>query len=71
MSQIIRAIPQVNGPFEQYYDVSMLPWKQVRELKEELGQQGFYVQDILLNDPMPIMVGAEMRRRLEDEKESQ
>jgi hypothetical protein len=49
----------------------MLPWKQVRELKEELGQQGFYVQDILLNDPMPIMVGAEMRRRLEDEKESQ
>lgn len=56
---------------EQFYDVSKLPWKQVRDFKEELGQQGFYVQDIMLNDPMPIMVGAEMRRRLEDELESQ
>jgi hypothetical protein len=70
VSQIIRAIPQFNG-MEQYYDVSKLPWKQVRDFKEELGQQGFYVQDIMLNDPMPIMIGAEMRRRLEDEMESQ
>ena len=70
MSQILRAIPQFNG-IEQYYDVSKLPWKQARDFKEELGQQGFYVQDIILADPMPIMVGAEMRRRLEEEMEPQ
>ncbi|MDQ5862436.1 MAG: hypothetical protein M3536_09260 [Actinomycetota bacterium] len=68
---IIRAIPQWAGQPEQFYDISKLPWKEQRDFTEELGQQNFYVQTIHLADPMPVLVGIEVRRKLEAEQESQ
>jgi len=65
---IIRAIPQWAGAPEMFYNVSELPWKQVRDIREELGQQGFFVQDIHPIDPMPVLVAFEIRRKFEEEQ---
>lgn len=70
MSQIIRAIPQWAGPSEVFYDVSSLTWKQRKEFEAELGQQNNYVQTIMLADPMPIMIGAQIRREMEEQKDA-
>jgi hypothetical protein len=66
---IIRAISQWAGRSEEFYDISKLPWKEQKDFKEELGQMGYYVQDINLADPMPVLVGIEVRRRLDAEQE--
>ena len=60
---IIRAIPQWAGAPEQFYDISNMPWKVQKDIREELGLQGFYVQDIHPIDSMPLQVSAELRRR--------
>lgn len=65
--QLLRAFPKWGGAIEQFYDVTKLPWNDVNEFRKELEQQGFYVQDIILADPMPIMVGVELRKRYEEE----
>ena len=70
--QIIRVIPNAVGYMgqgEQFYDISKLTWKQQKEVRDELAFQGFFVQDIFLSDPMPVQIGAEIRRRTDDEPE--
>lgn len=67
--QIIRAIPEWAGAPEMFYDVSSLTWKQQKEFKDELGQQNNYVQTIMLADPMPVMIGAQIRREMEEQKD--
>lgn len=67
--QILRAFPKWGGAVEQFYDVSALPWNDRHEFRTELEQQGFYVQDIMLADPMPIQVGIEIRKRIAAEQE--
>jgi hypothetical protein len=69
----IRAIPKnsgwMNGPGEQYFELTNVPWKDQQAIREELDAQGFYVQDIVFLDPMPIQVGLEIRKRYEAEQE--
>jgi hypothetical protein len=60
---IIRAFPKFPGQPEQFYDVTKLPWKDRQDFGKELEQQGYYVQDIMLADPMPVMIGVELRRK--------
>lgn len=67
--QILRAFPRFPGAAEQFYDVTALPWNDRHEFREELEQQGFYVQDVMLADPMPIQVGIEIRKRIAAEQE--
>ena len=71
---IIRAFPKqsgwMHGPGEQYFDLTGLPWKDQQGIREELDEQGFYVQAIHLTDPMPIRVALEIRKRHEAEQES-
>lgn len=66
---IIRAIPQWAGQPELFFPVDKLTHKQTRDLKEELGQRNFYVQDIMLAEPMQILVEREVRLKLEAEQE--
>ncbi|QFG09616.1 hypothetical protein HYQ00_gp72 [Arthrobacter phage TripleJ] len=68
---IIRAIPQFVGQGEIYFDTDKLTWNQRRDLKEELGRRGFYVQDIMLADPMQTLVEREVRLRMEAEQEKE
>lgn len=65
IQQIIRAFPKWAGAPEQFYDVTKLPWKDLDEFRKELEQQGYYVQDVMLADPMPIQIGIEIRKRNE------
>ena len=69
-TQIIRAIPQWAGPGngDRYYDIGKMPWKQQTAFKDELGQLGYYVQTITLEDTMPVMVGAQIRREIEEQQ---
>lgn len=67
---MIRAIPQWAGQPELYFSPDKLTWQQQRDLKEELGQRGCYVQDIMLADPMLVLIEREVRIRLEKEQES-
>lgn len=76
----IRAIPKgtgysngpgfMNGPGEQYYELTGLPWKDQQDIRSELDNCGFFVQDIFFADPMPLQVGLEIRKRLTAEQES-
>ncbi|AYN57899.1 hypothetical protein PP640_gp47 [Arthrobacter phage Faja] len=66
---IIRAIPQWAGQPELFFNDDKLTHQQRRDLKEELGQRNFYVQDIMLADPMQILVEREVRMKLEAEQE--
>jgi len=72
---IIRAIPKgsgfFNGPGEQYFELTGLPWKDQQAIRAELDAQGFYTQDIYLSDPMHIQIGVELRNRIEAEKKEQ
>lgn len=43
-------------------------WKEQRDFAEELGQQNSYVQTVHLADPIPVLVGSEVRRKLEAER---
>lgn len=65
--EFMRAFPKWGGAIEQFYDVTKLPWNERHAFRLELEQQGFYVQDIQLADPMPIMVGAELRKKYAEE----
>jgi hypothetical protein len=67
---IIRAFPRYGGQMEQFYDVTSLPWKEHEAFTKELEMQGYWVQGILLQDPMAIQVSAELRRRYEKEQET-
>ena len=67
--QIIRAIPNSSWGQEQYFDADKLNWRQLGELKTELEVQGFFVQQIMLADPMHIQVAAELRHRAAEEQE--
>jgi hypothetical protein len=76
----IRAIPKgggwVNGPGygtgpgEQFYELTGLPWKDQQDIRAELDNCGFFVQDIYFADPMPLQVGLEIRNRIAAEQES-
>lgn len=70
LQQIIRAFPKWGGQAEQFYDVTKMSWKDRDEVRKELENQGFYVQDISLADPMPVQVGIEIRKRYEAEKDA-
>jgi len=75
---IIRTIPKggswmygaTSGPGEQYFELTGLPWADQQAIRKELDEQGFFVQDIHLADPMPIQVGMEIRKRYEAENEA-
>lgn len=69
LQAILRAFPKWAGQPEQFYDVTNLSWPDRNEFHKELEQQGFYVQDIMLADPMPIQIGMEIRKRQEAEQE--
>lgn len=74
---IIRAIPKgggfgtwgpaMIGPGEQYFKLTGLPWDTQKEIRAELDNLGYFVQDIHLGDPMPVLVGVEIRKRFEEE----
>lgn len=72
---IIRAIPKgsgfFNGPGEQYLELTGLPWADQQAIRKELDDQGYYVQDIYLSDPMHIQIGVEIRSRIEAEQKEQ
>ena len=69
---VIRAIPRgsgfFNGPGEQYFDLTDVPWADQQAIRKELDEQGFYVQEIYFSDPMPLQIGVEIRKRIEAEK---
>ena len=65
---IIRAIPAWSGGLEQYYNATDLPWDKQNDFREELKRQGFISQDIMLSDPMPVLVAIEIRQRFEAEQ---
>jgi len=65
----IRAIPQHGGP-DMYLDPSKLTDKQRNDLRTELEKQGFFIQYLHLADPTHILVEAEIRQRLEAEREA-
>lgn len=67
---IVRAIPQWAGQPELFFSVDKLTHKQTRDLKEELGQRNFYVQDIMLADPIQTLVEREFRLKIEAEAEA-
>ena len=64
----IRAIPMHGGP-DRYIDPSKLTDKQRKDLRAELEKQGYYVQYLLFEDPTHMLVEAEIRQRLEAERE--
>lgn len=76
----IRAIPKGTGltnvpgfglaPGEQFYVLTGLPWKDQQDIRAELDNCGFFVQDIYFSDPMPLQVGLEIRNRIAAEQES-
>lgn len=76
----IRAIPKGTGhsyapgfglpPGEQFYELTGLPWKDQQDIRKELDNLGFFVQDIYFADPMPLQVGLEIRNRIAKEQES-
>jgi len=65
----IRAIPMHGGP-DMYLDASKLTSKQREDLQSELKKQQFYTQYLHLQDPMHILVEAEIRQRLEAEQDA-
>lgn len=65
----IRAIPMHGGP-DLYLDASKLTMKQREDLQVELKKQNFYTQYLFLEDPTRMLVEAEIRQRLEAERES-
>lgn len=75
----IRAIPKgsgyvggpgfLPGPGEQFYELTGLPWKDQQDIRAELDNQGYFVQDIYFADPMPLQVGLEIRNRIAKEQE--
>lgn len=70
----IRAIPKgngwINGPVEQYFELTDLPWQVQQDIRRELDERGFFTQDIYISDPMEVMVGMEIRKRLAAEQEA-
>jgi hypothetical protein len=66
----IRAIPMHGGP-DRYLDQSTLTDKQRKDLWAELEKQGYYVQYLFFEDPTHMLVEAEIRQRLEAEREAQ
>lgn len=65
----IRAIPMRGGP-DMYLDASKLTSKQREDLQTELKKQHFYTQYLHLHDPTHILVEAEIRQRLEAERDA-
>ena len=76
---IIRTIPKggswmygaTSGPGEQYFELTGLPWADQQAIRKELDEQGYYVQDIYLSDPMHIQIGVEIRNRIEAAQKEQ
>jgi len=73
MSDVIRAIPSAvtYGPHfgETYFETKTLTWEQRSELKNELTQRGFLVQELFLQDPMQVLIERRVRLELEAEQE--
>lgn len=73
---IIRVMPRnaAYGVFgnpartEAFYDLSGLPWDKRGEVIKELEAQGYFVQQIWMDDLMPIQVGIEIRRKQIEEQ---
>jgi len=65
----VRAIPMHGGP-DRYFDMSKLTDKQRKDLRDELEKQYCYVQYLHLEDPTHILIEAEIRQRLEAEREA-
>ena len=66
----IRAIPK-HGGTDMYLDTSKLTSKQRDDLTKELEKQHYYVQYLFVQDPMPMLIEAEIRARLEAEQEKE
>jgi hypothetical protein len=66
----IRAIPKHGGP-DRYLDPSKLTDKQREDLRTELEKQDYYIQYLHLEDPTYMLIEAEIRQRIEAERESQ
>lgn len=68
---IIRVMPKnVSGGLfgnplrtETFYDLTGIPWKERSELIGELEAQGYFVQQLWMDDIMPIRIGLEIRRK--------
>lgn len=68
---IIRVMPQsVHGGLfgnpmrtETFYDLSGLAWNARSELIKELEAMGYFVQQLWMDDIMPIQIGMEIRRK--------
>lgn len=56
-----------SGP-DLYLDVSKLTSKQRDDLQAELKKRNYYTQYMILEDPMHMLVEAEIRQRLEAEQ---
>lgn len=65
----IRAIPKYGGP-DLYLDPSKLTNKQSKDLRDELEKQHYYIQYLHMEDPMHILIEAEIRQRLEAEQKA-
>lgn len=64
----LRCIPVHGGP-DIYLDVSSLTSNQRSDLQDEMKRRNFYVQYLFLEDPMTILIEAEIRQRLAAEQE--
>ena len=53
-----------------YFDVSNLTIKQREDLQAELKARQFHTQYLFLEDPIHILVEAEIRQRLEAERKT-
>jgi hypothetical protein len=60
----------MHGGPDMYLDASKLTSKQRGDLHAELKERQFYTQYIILEDPMHILVEAEIRQRLQAEQEA-
>ena len=56
---------------EEYYDLTGVPWKEQNAFTEEIEAQGAVVQQIMLLDPMPVLVAKQIREQMEAETEAQ
>jgi hypothetical protein len=75
ITRIIRVLPK-NASFglfgnplraESFYDLTSLTWAKQNDICRDLEKHGYLVQDIFFDDIMPLQVGAEIRRRAEED----
>jgi hypothetical protein len=67
MSTLIRAVTAYSQQPDRYFDLKDLDWKTQKDLRDELVAQGYWLQQIFVEDTMPIFIGAELRARFERE----